>query len=1061
MTFFFTRQTFAILLCIILLLGGMMGYFSMVKEGEPAIQLARARITTAWGGTDVQTIESQVTNKLEEQIKSLQGLDDLTSATFNSFSIINVAFSADAPIAESIQQLRSKVDDAESELPAESSGRDPIDFKQLSAQDVPILTLALAGEDLDTAILTQAAEVLQQRLESVANVREVNLAGQREDVVQVQMLPSRLSSLGISTTQVKSAIQGGNIDASWDLVRDDDIGAQVRLYGRFRTLEDLRRLPVARLNENRVVQLGEVSQIYRGPERETNRAALSWQGSDFSPTISLEVVKVAGSDTIQVAEDALAVMAAASEEPEVWPYGMEYRILNNDADSIRTELNDLFKNVLQASGCVFLILLIALTWREALIAGLAIPLTFSGAVFILWLLGYTLNSMVMVGMILALGLLVDVFILMLEGLHDSLFVEGLSFSAAAIATVRTYGVPAFAGQLTTILAMAPLMAISGTLGQFIRLIPISAITCLIISYIVALLVVVPLSQILLDRSHDRHTQTFIDRLTEQSSAKFSQWSLQHTIPNRHVARLWTLGSVALFVCSVVLFSQLTVSLFPQNDGRKLSLNVELPPAATLERSQEVGDRIGEMLRNYSDPNGKKVFESVVALVGQRSNLVSSSELKPGNADYFVGLSALFLERDQRERESFEYLRELRAALEDNIIRDYPGAVLAMQYERAGGSNDAIQVELYGKDLDVLRNISGQVQQALREIPGTMDVRDDLGNVRRDFKLVPKRESLDFYRISQEDLGGQGRYLMTDSDVGDFSGGDGEDDLDIRLSTQWPSNQGGIGGPASLDELATLRFITPSGEVLPGDALFSAVQDTVPLSITHRDTLRSVTVLAKTLPGPDYFDSEILADLKPKLEAMQYDHNASKASNEVRWPKGYTYRFGGDADTSSETFSSAGQMLVVAMFLVFAVLVLQFGSYTQPLIIMMTVPFALIGTFFGLFLMGLSFSFPVAIGVIALTGIVVNDAIVMVETMNERRKEGADVRHAAAMGASDRLRPILTTSITTVAGLLPLALTNPQWFPLCMAVVFGLVSATAIALLVVPGLYLQLTPNSPP
>ena len=775
MTFFFTRQTFAILLCFILLMGGMMGYFSMVKEGEPAIQLARARITTAWGGTDVQTIESQVTNKLEEQIKSLQGLDDLTSATFNSFSIINVAFSADAPISESIQQLRSKVEDADSELPAESSGRDHIEFKQISAQEVPILTLALAGDGLDTAILTQAAEVLQKRLESVRNVREVNLAGQREEVIQVQMLPSRLSSLGISTTQVKSAIQGGNIDASWDLVRDDDIGAQVRLYGRFRTLADLQRLPVARLNENRVVLLAEVAEVYQGPERETNRAALSWQGSDFSPTISLEVVKVAGSDTIQVVEDALAVMDAARTEPEVWPYGMDYRILNNDAESIRAELNDLFKNVLQASGCVFFILLIALTWREALIAGLAIPLTFSGAVFVLWLLGYSLNSMVMVGMILALGLLVDVFILMLEGLHDNLFVQGLSFPESAILTVRTYGVPAFAGQLTTILAMAPLMAISGTLGQFIRLIPISAITCLIISYIVALLVVVPLSQVLLDRSHDSHAKTFIDRLTERSSEQFSQWSLRYTIPNRHVARLWTLGSVALFVCSVVLFSQLTVSLFPQIDGRKLSLNVELPPAATLERSQEVGDRIGETLRNYRDPDGKKVFESVVKLIGQRSKLVSSSELKPGNADYFVGLSALFLERDQRARDSFEYLRELRTELEENIIRDYPGAVLAMQYERAGGSNDAIQVELYGEDLDVLRQISSQVQQALREISGTMDVRDDLGNVRRDFKLVPKRESLDFYRISQEDLGGQGRYLMTDSDVEAFSAGEGEDD----------------------------------------------------------------------------------------------------------------------------------------------------------------------------------------------------------------------------------------------------------------------------------------------
>ncbi|MGB3518492.1 MAG: efflux RND transporter permease subunit [Elainellaceae cyanobacterium] len=1060
MDFFFVRQVFAILLCALLLVGGVMGYVSMVKEGEPDINIARARITTQWGGTDVETLENQVTNELETEIRSLQGLDDLTSATFNSFSIIDVSFRAEGPIAESIQALRGKVDDAESELPDTTSGREVPDFQQLSAQDAPVLTLALVGEGLDEALLSQAAEELQEQLEAVNNVREVDLAGQRDEVVHVQLLPSRLTTLGISATQVENAIQTGNTDVAWDLVQDDDIGAQVRLYGRFRTLEDLRSVPVARLDENRVVRLAEVAEVFQGPERETSRAFLSWRGDPFTPTVTLDVVKVAGSNTIQVVDDTLATMEAARQDSALWPYGMDYRVLNDDSESIEDELGDLNSNVLQASLCVFAILFIALTWREALVAGLAIPITFAGAVFVLWMLGYTLNSMVMVGMILALGLLVDVFILMLEGLHEGLFVEGLTFSQSAVKAVRSYGVPAFAGQLTTILALSPLMAISGTLGQFIRLIPISAITCLVLSYLLALFAVIPLSKFLLDRPGSTHSKTFIDRLTEINSKRFAQWSLSHTVANRRTAQRWTLGSMALFIVSLTLFAQLKVSLFPATDRLKLSINVELSPAATLERSQEVADRLGDIVRNYSDPdsttNSEPLFASVVKLIGQRSNLVSSGELKPSSADYFVGLSAVLTERSQRQQDSFTYLVGLRQTLEEEVIRDYPGAVLSLQYERAGGSEDPIQVEIYGDDLQTLRQISGQVQQALREIPGTMDVRDDLGNLRDDYKLVPKREALDFYGIGQDDLGAQGRYLLTDSAIGDFSVGSGEEDLEIRLSTQWPSRGGDIGGPTGLDEFATLRFVTPEGQALPGNALLARVPDAVPLSITHRNAQRSVTVLAKSVPGSDTFDSDVLAALQPQLEALKYD--PSTPDNVERWPRGYTYRFGGDADTTGETFSSAGQMLVIAIFLVFAVLVLQFGSYTQPFIIMMTIPFALIGTFFGLFLLGESFSFPVAIGVIALTGIVVNDAIVMVETMNERRREGLDVRHSAARGASDRLRPILTTSITTVAGLLPLALSNAQWFPLCMAIVFGLVSATAIALLVVPGLYLQLTPD---
>ncbi|MGD1907854.1 MAG: efflux RND transporter permease subunit [Leptolyngbyaceae cyanobacterium] len=1057
MEFFFTRQIFAILLCFMLLMGGFMGYFSMVKEGDPEIKIARALITTPWGGTDAETLENQVTDKLEEEIKSLQGLDDFTSATFNSFSIINVAFKAEAPVAESIQELRGKVDDAESELPEESTGREKPAFEQLSQQDSPVLTLALSGEDLDIVLLSQAAEDLQERLESVKNVREVNLGGQRDEVVHVQMIPSRLTTLGISATQVRNAIQGGNIDRSWDRVRDDDFGAQVRLYGRFRTLADLESLPVTRLDDNRVVLLSEVADVYKGLERETQRAFLSWEGAEFSPTINLEVVKVAGSDTIQVIEDVLTDMEEARQDPNIWPFGMDYRVLNNDATTIRGDLISLGSNVLQASLLVFAVLFVALTWREALIAGLAIPLTFAGAIFVLWMFGYTMNTMVTVGMILALGLLVDVFILMLEGLHDGIFVQGLSFPKAAIATVQTYASPAFTGQLTTILAMAPLMAISGTLGKFIRLIPISAIICLVMSYGLALLAVVPLSKYLLgNQGGGDESKTYVDRLTEVVSERFSHWSLRMTVPNRHVARLWTAGAIGLFVCAVILFSQLPSSLFAVTDDNKLSLNVELPPAATLETSQEVADRIGEVLRTYSDPNGQPVIESVIKLVGQRSNLVASSEIKPGNADYFVGLSAVFVDKKQRAQNSFDYVRELRFSLEQDIIRDYPGAVLSAAYPVAGGGDDPIQVEIFGDDLQTLRELSSQVQQLLREIPGTMDVRDDLGNLREDYKLVPKREALNFYGISQEDLATQGRYMMIDNDVGDFSVGSGEEDLEIRLSTRWPSQQGRIGGPSRLDEFATLRFITPSGEVLPPAALVEEVQGAVPLAITHRNTQRSVTVLAKVIPGEDFYDTQILAELTPKLAELQYD--PGDADNADRWPRNYTYRFGGDADTSSETFGSAGQMLIVAIFLVFAVLVLQFGSYTQPLIIILTIPFALIGTLIGFFVLGLSFSFPAMIGVIALVGIVVNDAIVMVETMNERRRQGLDVRHAAAAGASDRLRPILTTSITTIIGLLPLALSDAQWFPLCMAIVFGLLSATVIALLVVPGLYLQLTPN---
>ncbi len=372
------------------------------------------------------------------------------------------------------------------------------------------------------------------------------------------------------------------------------------------------------------------------------------------------------------------------------------------------------------------------------------------------------------------------------------------------------------------------------------------------------------------------------------------------------------------------------------------------------------------------------------------------------------------------------------------------AFLVLNGQSNGDGGDPIEIELMGRDMDKLRLISGEVQLALRKITGAIDVRDDLGALRPDVKLRPRREALNFYGLSDDDLAMQGRYLMTDNDIGNFPIGGGEEDLEIRLSTMWASRDGGIGGPTRRDELLSIPIFTNNGETIPASQVLEAEFGNAPLSITHKDGQRTVTVLAK---NQGRTVGEIVADLEPKLTEMK-----------GQWGQGYDYKFAGELETQGETFASAGQMAIVALFLIFAVLVIQFSSFTQPFIIMLAIPFALIGTFLGFFILQIPISFPAVIGIIALTGIVVNDAIVMIETMNSHREKGLSVKDAAARGAADRLRPILTTSITTIVGVIPLALSDPTWFSLASAIGFGLVASTLIALLVIPCLYLLLTPN---
>ncbi len=1034
--FFFLRRVFAILLSLLLIVGGLMGATSMVKEGDPDINVAIANIQTTWGGADPETIENQVTDKIEKELKSLKGLKDLSSASFDGSSIIQVEFVAEAPIAESISLVRAEVDEAKPEIADEA---DEPKVEQISTQDTPVLTVGLYG-NIDLAVLSKAAEEIEDILETVPNVRKVDLSGNREEVIHVQLIPSRLMTMGVSATQVADAIQQGNLDLPWDQIESDEIGTQLRYYGRFRTLEDLRNLPVARLEGEvggRVVSLQEVAEVRRDLEREKNRAFLSSKQNEFQTVITIDLVKVPGSDTIKVIDDSLAAIERAKQNPSIWPYGMEYRVINTDADQINKDLFNVFNNAWQGVVGVFVVLLFALTWREAIIAGLSIPLTFLGALAILFLLGFTLNTMVQIGMILALGLLVDVFILMMEGMHDGIFVEGLSFNQAALKTVKTYAVPAFSGQLTTILALAPLMAISGTMGKFIRLIPISAIVCLLLSYIIALFVDIPLSRYLLGNIKATGKKSKIDRLTETASENFREWSLAATIRNKTIAKIWVLGAIALFITATILVGTVPGTLFPDSDGRKLSVNIELPPTTTLDSSQKVADKMGNLLRS------KDYLESVIKLVGSRSSLVQESGIKPSTGNYLVGFSAIFTPEENRAKASYEYVDELREEL-NQALRQYPGASLVVNSQSTGEGGDPIEIELVGTNMDELRRISGEVQLALRQISGAIDVRDDLGVLRPDIKLRPRREAINFYGLSDNDLATQGRYLMTDNDIGDFPLGGGQEDLEIRLSTMWASRDGGIGGPTRRDELLSVPILTNDGKTVTGHQLLEAELGNAPLSITHKDAQRTVTILAK---NKGRTVGEIVADLEPQLAQMKKN-----------WGQGYDYKFGGELETQGETFASAGQMAIVALFLVFAVLVIQFSSFTQPFIIMLAIPFALIGTFLGFFFFKIPISFPAVIGIIALTGIVVNDAIVMIETMNSHREKGMNVRDAAARGAADRLRPILTTSITTIVGVIPLALSDPTWFPLASAIGFGLVASTLIALLVIPCLYLLLTPN---
>lgn len=1042
--FLFLRPIFGTLLAILISVGGVIAYMSMVKESLPDLDIPQAIITTTYPGADPQTIEQEVTEKIEKEVKSAKNVKKVTSASFNSYSLIAVEFEANADSRESAALLRAAVSDAEAELPREAESPD---INQVSVDDRPILSFVIYGDVSDT-ILSNLAEDIQERLEALPGVNEVELGGAREEVVQILMDPSKLLALGISPTRVRDSIQAANVDMPWGEIENDSIGQTLRMTGKFREIEALRNLPVARLGSGdggRPVRLREIATVRRDLAEEESRSSFSWEGSSFAKSIAISVKKSPGADTIAVIESVLADITRLEDTSE-WPSAVKYRVTQDETETIWDSLSDAFNNGWQAMLAVFVILFLLLTWREGILAGLSIPLTFLGALLLLWALDYTLNELVIIGMVLALGLMVDVFILMMEGLHEGIFVEKLTFGQAALKTVGRYALPAAAGQATTILALAPLMAIGGLPGKFIRVLPVTAIACLLTAFLIALIINIPLARFLLGKTgsskhEDRKTKA--DILTEKTGSFLKKWSLAVTLRSRKTAALFTALAFGIFFLSLLAATKIPVIMYPKADGLKLGINIELPPSTTLETSQQVADRIGKILQD------KPYFESIVKLVGKKSPFAGgglADALQPSTGDNYIGFSGVFYDRELRDKDGYEYAEQLRDELSKVINENYAGAQLQVVAETGQpDSGDPIEIQLTGNDLNELRLISTQVQNELRQIQGTVDVRDNLGPIRPEITLNPKREALDFYNIQSSDLAAQVRYAMGTGEIGKFALPGIKEDLDINLGMAWPSQQGKSGGPTKIEELSLIRAFTPDGETVSLLSLLEPVQGEAPVSITHADGRRAISVIGK---APDRPVNEIIADITPVLDELKND-----------WPAGYGYSVGGEAEETAETFASAGYMLIVAIILVFGVLVLTFGSYTQAFILILTIPLALIGTLIGFYLTGTALSFFAMVGIIALIGIVANDAIVMVDTMNVHLREGIEVRQAAARGAADRLRPIISTSLTTIVGLIPLAISNPMWRPLCYAVIFGLLASTILSLVIIPCLYTLLTRKS--
>ena len=522
-SFFFTKTTFAKLVVVALLVGGFLAYKSLIKETTPDLAIGVGIVFTEWAGGDPQSIEQEVTNKIEKELKSLKGLKRLQSGSYAGFSLIAAEFHPYVEQNDAMTRLRAKVSSAEGELPR--AARKPT-VVEASVSDEPIFSFRLYG-DADLEVIGAIGQELKKELGRTPGVNKVNVWGEREDIIQIRLLGARMAAYGISPTIIKDALAQANLDMPWGNFDGEKVGAGFRLLGRFRDIDDIGNLPIGNATGGRTILLKELAEVKRGTGKEVSRVYFAPTDGEFRQAIDVTITKRPGADAIKTIAEIKKVLAK-KQQSAVWPAGVETTIVVDESVNIQADLSSIFNNGWQAMLAVFIILLISLSWREAIVAGLAIPITFAGALIVVLAMGFSLNQIVIIGMVLALGLLVDDFILMMEGMHENLYMHGKSFVDSAAATIKTYAIPSLSGSMTTILAMAPLLGIAGLEGKFIRQMPMTAIACLVASYLVSIFVAVPLASLVM--SKDKMKKSKVDILTEEYSAK-----LTGLLRNRFVA----------------------------------------------------------------------------------------------------------------------------------------------------------------------------------------------------------------------------------------------------------------------------------------------------------------------------------------------------------------------------------------------------------------------------------------------------------------------------------------------------------------------------------------------
>ncbi|MCG8374312.1 MAG: efflux RND transporter permease subunit [Balneolales bacterium] len=1073
---------------------GIVSYITIPKESFPSITVPNIFVVTIYPGVSPEDMESLVTRKLEDELSSISEVKEMTSTSSEGYSNINLEFNTDVDIEDALQKVREKVDLAKPELPEDAE--EPI-VQEINLSEFPIMNVNLSG-DYDEVILKEIAEDLQEKIEAIPTVLGVDLTGGLEREVQVDVDLPKLKYYNISFGDIIGAIGNENVTIPGGDITVGTKNFLLRIPGQYENTAPIEDI-VVKGEEQSPIYIRDVATVTFGfQERET------YSTLNGSPVITLGVKKRTGENILDTATEVKAILEG---QLPLLPPTTNYTITNDQSKDVVSMVSNLENNIISGLLLVVGVLLFFLGVRNSSFVGISIPMSMFLSFILLSAVGITMNMVVLFSLILALGMLVDNAIVVVENIYRYLE-EGFDNFEAAKKGTGEVAVPIITGTMTTIAAFAPMVFWPGITGEFMSYLPKTLIITLGSSLFVGLVINPVICALFMKVEHDNNkkvefTRTgriiafagggFIALILLASNPltwamllimAFILWAinkvflnpvgrwwqltgLNRVLDHYEVAISWALKrwAIVLFLLAPAAFLSaiglliafpVGVEFFPENiPPRDVYVQVETPVGSDVEFTKSIIDEvrveIPEILSNFEDVN------SVLATSG--AAISADMDGGGGNSSHMGTVALNFKDFQQRQGDVFMAMESLRNVFSSTIV----GAEVSVEKPADGPpTGKPINLEISGPDMDMLTMISNDLLSILEDdsIYIKMDgLESDLPEPRPEIKVTVDREKAALYELNTNTIGFTVRQAINGVEASKFRDGKEEYDIIVRLSDEYR------------DDMSTLGDLTifHEGTQVPLSEVASwEVSDGLG-GIKHKESERVITISADVRAG--YQANAVLAEAQGVL--AEYLNGL---------PQGYSHDWTGQQQEQDESFDFLGRAFLIAVFLIAFILVSQFNSVVKPLIILSSVIMSTAGVFYGLVIFQMAFGLMAFLGVISLAGVVVNNAIVLIDYVDIlRTRDKMGLKEALIRGGKVRFRPVILTAITTTLGLVPLAVgfnfdfivlvsdpllffTNLNdyiymggeqaawWGPMAIAVIVGLLFATALTLILVPVLY---------